>query len=750
MKSRPAKKPSRPARPVSARRIWAFRLTALLLPLVLLVAVELGLRLGGYGYDPHFFKTARIGGEQYYVQNEDFSLQFFPPETARSPSPLRFPAHKAPGTYRIFILGESAAMGDPEPAYGAGRYLEILLRDRYPETHFEIVNTAFTAINSHVIVPIARECARHEGDLWIVYMGNNEMVGPFGAATVFGRQAAPLPYVRLVTALRRTRLGQLATHLARDFPGGGAPAAAWGGMQMFLQNQMAPDSPRKETVYRNFQKNLDDIVRAGTGSGARVLLNTVAVNLRDCPPFASFTNQNLSADQRRQFDTRMAAGGQAAAQANLAAAAENYEQAARLDPASASAQYWWGRALLAQNDAAAARGHLQAASDEDALPFRTDSRLNALIRQQGESARGGEVIFLDAATALATNQPDGLCGQETFYEHVHFDFPGSYHLGLLWASQVAKLLPAPATNHDWLSAEQCADRLGLSDWNRVLVVDHMAGRMQVPPFSTQPNNAARLARLTDRTKALRARMDAPAAAAARANFEAQLARAPDDFYLRENFGLFLQVTGDLPGAIACWRRVQAELPQDCLSDYQLGRLLGGSGQLAEAEVNLRAAVNIRPSLTDAWIELGNVLARQERYPEALACYAVARKQRPQDARTAFRAGKIHALQNDHAGAAAAYREAIQLDPGDWEPHYELAGELDAAGQVDAACEEFGAAARLNPQNARTHFNHGVLLAKQNRFDDAEREFETTLQLEPNYAKAQEYLAQLRQLPGRAR
>jgi len=750
LKSRPAKKkrPS-PARPLSPRRIWAFRLAALLLPLGLLAGLELGLRLAGYGYDPHFFKQVRIGGEAYYVQNEDFSLQFFPPETARSPSPLRFPARKRPGTFRIFILGESAAMGDPEPAYGAGRYLEMLLREKYPGTHFEIVNTAFTAINSHVIVPIARECARHEGDLWIVYMGNNEMVGPFGAATVFGRQAAPLPYVRLVTALRRTRLGQLATSLARHFHGEGAPAASWGGMQMFLQNQIAPDSPRKETVYRNFQKNLDDIVRAGTGSGAKVLLNTVAVNLRDCPPFASWENRNLPPDQRQRFDTLVAAGGNEAAQHNFAAAADQYEQAARLDPQSANVQFRWGRSLLAQNDAAAARGHLQSACDDDALPFRTDSRLNALIRQQAEKNPGGELVFLDTATALATNNPDGLCGQETFYEHVHFDFPGSYQLGLLWAQQVAKLLPAPATSESWLSADQCADRLGLSDWNRALVLDHMAGRMQVPPFSSQPNNAARLARLADRASELRARMDAKAAVAARTNFLAQLARVPEDFYLRENFGLFLQVIGDIPGAIDCWRQVQAELPLDCLSNYQLGRLLGGSGQLAEGEANLRAAVNIRPSLTEAWIELGNVLALQQRYPEALASYAVALKQRPQDARTIFRTGKIHALQNDHAAAADAYRAAIKLDPGDWEPHYELAGELDAAGQVDEASLEFGAAARLNPRNARTHFNYGVLLAKQNRFDDAQREFETTLQLEPTYTKAQEYLAQLRQLPGRA-
>ena len=47
-----------------------------------------------------------------------------------------------------------------------------------------------TAINSHAILPIARECARRDGDLWIIYMGNNEMVGPFGAGTVFGSRVA--------------------------------------------------------------------------------------------------------------------------------------------------------------------------------------------------------------------------------------------------------------------------------------------------------------------------------------------------------------------------------------------------------------------------------------------------------------------------------------------------------------------------------------------------------------------------------
>src|SRR5260370_5834906 len=242
--------------PSSRRRLWFFRFTMLVLPFVLLGVLEISLRLGGYGYNPQFFKRLKIGGEEFFVQNEEFSRRFFPKEIARNPGPIRFRVQKAPGTFRIFILGESAAMGDPALSFAPSRYLEMLLREKYPGRQFEVINVAFTAINSHVILPIARECAAHEGDLWIIYMGNNEMVGPFGAATVFGWQAPPVPYVRAALALQRLRTGQLLMELGRKLRGHAATAPAWGGMAMFLDNQVAPGSPRKETVYRNFQKNL--------------------------------------------------------------------------------------------------------------------------------------------------------------------------------------------------------------------------------------------------------------------------------------------------------------------------------------------------------------------------------------------------------------------------------------------------------------------------------------------------------------
>src|SRR5206468_4355878 len=128
-------------------------------------ALELLLRLLGFGFDPHFFKKTNLPGMEGYLANPDFGLRFFPRSQVRIPDMAVMPATKAPDTFRIFIFGESAALGDPRPNYGAGCYLEVLLSERFPQARFEIINTGVTAINSHAILPIAQECARHAGDL---------------------------------------------------------------------------------------------------------------------------------------------------------------------------------------------------------------------------------------------------------------------------------------------------------------------------------------------------------------------------------------------------------------------------------------------------------------------------------------------------------------------------------------------------------------------------------------------------------
>ncbi len=751
LKSRPPKSKISPqaktgksaALPLTPRRRWFFRFIALVfLPLLLLGGLEMGLRLAGYGYPTGFFEKIRVGDKDYFVNNENFSLRFFPPQLARWPDPVMFEAKKPVKTYRIFILGESAARGEPEPSYAASRYLETLLNTRFPGTHFEAINLGITAINSHVILPIARDCARADGNLWIIYMGNNEMVGPFGAATVFGAKAPPLGFVRLNLAIQRTRLGQLLMDLSRRV-GGKNANTSWGGMKMFLGNQLRADDPRREAVYQNFERNLNDIVKMGLDSGAKILLNTVAVNLKDCPPFASLTNSNLPIADRAQFSRLFSAGCADEAQTNFAGAAKNFEAAARLDPLFPELQFRWGECLLASANAAGAREHFQAACDDDALPFRADSRINAALEKTGRHLGGDRLTFFDAAAALEQELPASACGQETFYEHVHFNFDGNFRLGRAWAEQVEKMLPVAilrnARTNGWAAQAACDLQLGLTDWNRCAVTQIMIDRLHRHPLSDQSNNAERIKSLRDEMNRLRERMNPAAATNAAAVYLAALNRSPQDFLLHQNFAEFLESVGDAKAAAAQWQQVQELLPHSCEPFYQAGRLLSELEQWDSAETALKKAVTLRPRLVEAWFELGGVHLATEQFELALQDYNRARQLDPQDATYCAFAGKALSKLNRHAEALQLYRQAIQMQPDLWEAHFALGDELAATGQFSEAGNEYAQVIRLRPASALAHLDRGVMLARVGQYDDALKEFQEALRLEPANAQARDYL-----------
>jgi len=707
--------------------------------------LEIGLRLAGYGYSTAFFKRIRVGNEEFLVDNDKFGWRFFPPELSRSPPPVRMRARKPPGAFRIFIFGESAALGDPQPAYSAGRYLQALLRERFPDCRFEMVCVAMTAINSHTVLPIARECARQSGDLWIIYMGNNEMVGPFGAITIFGSQSLPVGYVRLILAMEQTRLGQLLLSFSRKLSRVSKYGPAWGGMQMFMKNRLAPGDPRKEAVYRNFRRNLADILEAGRASGVPILLNTVAVNLKDCAPFASLADTTLLATDRLACDALSREGAEADQQGNFTVAADRWARAAGLDAHSAQLQFELGSSLLLLTNFAAARQHLEQACDFDALPFRADSRINEAILETARAAKDRAVALCDAAGLFETNSPQTVPGAEWFYEHVHFNFDGDYRLARAWADQVERFLPGTATNRvagGWASQALCERRLGLTDWNRSAVLADVLRRLAEPPFVGQLNHTQQVAAIRSRLHEVRLRETKEAAAQAREVYLAALKESPDDHRLHENFAEFLEATGALDEAAAEWRRVRELIPHHHVAWFQEGRLLARRGKLQAAEPLLSQSVTLRPDLAEGWLELGILHAIQGKTEQALRDYERERRLAPNDSRVYYDIGK--ALSKLHRGKAAIQnlRRSLQLQPT-WEARYALGEELAFGGQAAEARSELEQVTRMRPDYAPAHLNLGVALEKLGQTQDALTQFEETLRLEPGNKLAAQYLEALR-------
>jgi tetratricopeptide (TPR) repeat protein len=581
--------------------------TATLVPVAAFALLEVGLRITGFGYPTPFFLPSTIDGRDYLVPNEEFSYRFFPPALARTPDMFRMAATKPEGTCRVFLFGESAAFGDPDPSYGVGRYLEALLAERYPSTTLEVICVSMTAINSHAILPIARECARYDGDLWVIYMGHNEMVGPYGAGTIFGKQAPRLGRVRGILAIKTTRVGQLLDGLLTWVRGDSSIPASWGGINMFSKNQLRYDDPGRLRAYENFRGNLADILDAGREAGVPILLSTVASNLKDCAPFASLHAPGLDAKQRADWDMAYRAGLALEDAASFPAALDAYANAAAIDAEFAELHFRMGTCHLALGRTREARTAFELARDRDALGFRADTRINQALLSGDD-----DVVRVDAAAALAEQSADGIPGQDDFYEHVHFTLAGNYRLARILADAAVDLLPATLREQGggaWAGADDCNRRLAVTTWDQQRLWRDILQRTSVAPFTSQSSHPRNTAHRELQLRSVLARIQPDTPRKDRRLYANALARAPDDNILHANYAQFLETTTSRSQAITEGRRVCELLPDLSWPHYYLGALLVREGRLQEAADCFERALEIRSGFLQARNALGQIRAR---------------------------------------------------------------------------------------------------------------------------------------------
>ncbi len=779
-----------------------FRILALLSPLVLLCAVEIVLRLAGYGYPTQFLHIAP--DRKVWVENQKFGWRFFPPTVARSPQPLLLERKKSEGLLRIIVFGESAAMGDPEPAYGLARQLETILQASQPDRKVEVINAGMTAINSQVIREIARDCRQLEADFWIIYAGNNEVIGPYGAGTVFGRQAPALATVRLSLAVKRLRLGQLLAGLA----GGAEGPREWEGMELFLKNQVPSGDLRLARVYANFAANLRDIIGLGLRSGAKVLVSTMVVNLKDSPPFGSQHRSGLSPEELSSWEKLFTRGCREQTNGRCVDAIAAYAQAALIDDRFAELQFRRAQCELALGRSDAACKSFQFARDLDTFRFRADTHLNQMTRSVAHSEGATLVDAEQECARLSAGAP----GDDWFYDHVHLNFEGNYLVASLLAQAVQQRSATVSSRDRALPGDaDVRGRLAFTEFDQRRVLEEMRLRLRQPPFSSQVNFVSREERLALAVSRLQT---APAASVA--SYRQAIGRAPHDWVLRANFGRLLSAAGDSPGAAAQWEEVCRLMPFEPDGWFQLGDLAYDRGALEEAADRFEHALRLNPACVEALnglalaevargrtkqalqrfeqaltlrprfsaarvnlavllarmgqiqaamgqyrttlrldtnnvaarINLAKLLVAQQSYDEGIALYSEALRLQPDEPVAHYNLGNALTAKGRHAEALENYAAALQARP-DWvEARLSLALELARQGKVDASLLHFAEVVRQQPDSIEGHFNYGVALARGQRYSEAVREFEVTLKLRPDHPNARPMLARASQLAAR--
>ncbi|HOE65080.1 MAG TPA: tetratricopeptide repeat protein [Candidatus Hydrogenedentes bacterium] len=432
---------------------------------VLLAFAEGALRWAKYGYPAAYFQVDVFEGKQWVSVNDAFLLRFFPQERIFPPFPVRFTAQKPPNTFRCFVLGGSSAMGYPSPEGGFWRILKVMLQEKHPGKNIEVINCANPGVDSHMLLPIARECRRYAPDLFIVYIGNNEFLGPYGPCGPGGRFPPPLSIIRAQLAIKTTRLGQFAMGLGARLAASNAAS-----LNPLAFQGAAPDDPRVADIYKNYARNLDDIVRAGTTSAASVVLGTAPSIFKDWPPMGSAHRNGMTLSDTQKWDKAYAAGCAEEEKGHFESALQAYEVARKIDDRFAELHFRMGNCFHAIGDFPRARSSLQRARDLELLRSNMDDRLVSITREIAARHAPRDVIFVDVPASVESQGPNGFIDHSLAYDNAHFTFDGNYWIATAFAPAIAdiaerRLNGAPGRNQAFPGPEACRKALAWTTWH---------------------------------------------------------------------------------------------------------------------------------------------------------------------------------------------------------------------------------------------------------------------------------------------
>ncbi len=674
-------------------------IAAFVFPVIVILLIELGLRVIGFGYNNRIVKKCTIGQEDFFCNNDDFSRRFFNRKIAREFVPFTFSKTKPKNTYRIFIFGGSAAKGEPDSAYSFGRILEIMLERKYHPFDFEIINTALTAVNSNVVLKAVEQCCEYEPDAFVIYMGNNEVVGPYGAGTVFSPISSNLSIIRASIFVRGTKIGQLFSGIFEKLFA--EKNAQWGGMEMFTGRLVRFDDNGLQNVYEHFEKNLDDICKIANSEKIALILCSMPTNVRDCAPFASVHRPDMTEQQRERWDNLYKQGVEEENKSSYAQAVEYYLAAEAIDGHFADLHFRLGSSLYAVGQYEKAGERFILACRYDALRFRADSEINRIIKSVADKKKDNNIYFADALRVFEEGSSKSIVGDEFFYEHVHLNFSGNYVIAKTVFEQIEKLLPATMKNKaiegKALTEEDCKNLLAFTGWDKYgterIILDEYISR---PPFTNQLYHNRQIEKLKNKIESLRDSLTERDLSGCADIYRKAIENRPDDWQIGFNFALLLSDgLKDYEGAAEQMRFVVQKMPQHYQASAQLGVYYSLLGESEKAEANLNRALSVRAN-DSIYFNLAVVYQKQGKFEDAIRKYKKTVKLNPKHGRAWSKMTALLGEMNRFDEAIELCREALRNLPDDGALNLGLAILLVLDGRKEEAIEQLNHILETNP------------------------------------------------------
>jgi Tfp pilus assembly protein PilF len=193
--------------------------------------------------------------------------------------------------------------------------------------------------------------------------------------------------------------------------------------------------------------------------------------------------------------------------------------------------------------------------------------------------------------------------------------------------------------------------------------------------------------------------------------------------LHVKLGALLQQSGDLQGAVQCFKHA-IEIDPDSFAAYNnLGGLFASLRDWPTALTFLRAAIAIRPGIADIHNNLGNVYFEQEQNGLSIESYQRAVFLQPELATYRNNLGNVLRTEERYAEAEMCFRQALTLRPDYAEAHVNLGFACFVQGRMEEAELHNRSALEIKPDLALAHCNLAQILLRRGEFAEGWREHE---------------------------
>jgi len=176
-----------------------------------------------------------------------------------------------------------------------------------------------------------------------------------------------------------------------------------------------------------------------------------------------------------------------------------------------------------------------------------------------------------------------------------------------------------------------------------------------------------------------------------------LAGHPEAPTIRYGLGRCYFETHDYAAAVTTLQELVRTQPESAEIRFFLGSSLGLSGNIPEAFLELRKAMELDPTFEPAYRAFGMFRVQGGMISkDALEALQIAVRLDPRDARAWYWLGEYYRANDDNTQARRQFERADQIDPKDPAIQLGLGRVLLDDGEVDAALSQFDAVLRLQP------------------------------------------------------